>query len=71
MSCEIQMRPRHMLCGIISHGVLSLALMFWFGHLHHTTDCDAFVASSARVAPLSSSILIDYPLFLLNRCWDS
>ena len=21
--------------------------------------------------PLSSSILIDYPLFLLNRCWDS
>ena len=23
------------------------------------------------LTPLSSSILIDYPLFLLNRCWDS
>ena len=48
---EVQVCAGHVLCGIISHGVLSLALMFWFGHLHHTTDCDAFVASSARDAP--------------------
>ena len=41
---EIKVRAGHVLCGIISHGVLSAALMFWFGHLHHTTDCDAFVA---------------------------
>ena len=48
---EIQMRAGHMLCGIISHGVLSLALMFWFVRLHHTTDCDALGVFFARDAP--------------------
>ena len=38
------------LCGIIPHGVLSLALMVCFGSFHHTTDCDAFVRFS-RDAP--------------------
>jgi len=41
---EVQVRTRHVLCGIISHGVL----MFWPWHPHHTTDCDALVAFSAR-----------------------
>ena len=41
---EIKVRAGPVLCGIISHGVLSAALMFWFGSFHHTTDCDAFVA---------------------------
>ena len=48
---ECQERTGHVLCGIISHGVLSSASMNWFGHLHHTTDCDALVAFSARDAP--------------------
>ena len=48
---EIQVCTGHVLCGIILHGVLSLALMVWFGHLHHTTDCDAFGVFSARDAP--------------------
>ena len=48
---EVQVCAGHVLCGIISHGVLSLALMFWFGHLHHTTDRDAFGVFPARDAP--------------------
>ena len=48
---EVQVCTGHVLCGIISHGVLSLALMLLFDDTHHTTDRDAFVAFSARDAP--------------------
>ena len=47
---ERQERPWGVLCDILSHGVLSL-LMNWLGNLHHTKDCDAFVAFCARDDP--------------------
>ena len=61
---------RHVLCDIISHGVLSRGWMILLGGFHHTTDCGAFVGFS-RDAPmgacLSSLFLpLPVPVFLLQ-----
>ena len=59
--------PWHVLCDIISHGVLSRGWVIWFSSFHHTTDCGAFVVFS-RVAPMGaclSSLFLPLPVPVL------
>ena len=58
---EVDVGPGHVVCGILSHGVLSSA-MVWFGHLHHSRVCDAFrFVRPAAAAPMGAALSLFLP----------